>query len=252
MDTLKSDGGSAVQLSTMEHAQSKLRDEYAAALGERIRHCRGSISREEFAKRLDLHVNTVGKFERGVTIPDAHTIIRMAEVGGCKAQWLLTGAEPSSGVKKSVRAVETANYVFVPHFDVQMSAGNGVFSDVETVIAMRPFDIAFIRHDLGIAHNDLALVSVVGNSMEPELRSRDTTLLDLKATDVVTEGVHAIRLDDALMLKKVQRLPGRVLRVSSTNQDYAPFDIAGGDDEADTERDFAVLGRVRWGGKTFN
>jgi phage repressor protein C with HTH and peptisase S24 domain len=140
--------------------------------------------------------------------------------------------------------------VYVPHFDVSVSAGNGVFCDVEQVIAMRPFEAAFIRVVLGIAHNELVLVSVVGNSMEPLLRSRDTTMLDLRDNDVHTEGIHAIRLDGALMLKKLQRLPGKVLRVSSANSEYAPFEIDGSDDES--QRDFAVLGRVRWGGVTFN
>jgi phage repressor protein C with HTH and peptisase S24 domain len=208
------------------------------------------MTREEFARKLDLHVNTIGKFERGLTVPDAFALLRMAEAGRCPAEWLLTGEVRSTKVERSVHAVESGEYVYVPHFDVSVSAGNGVFCDVEQVIAMRPFEAAFIRVVLGIAHNELVLVSVVGNSMEPLLRSRDTTMLDLRDNDVHTEGIHAIRLDGALMLKKLQRLPGKVLRVSSANSEYAPFEIDGSDDES--QRDFAVLGRVRWGGVTFN
>ncbi|UMT89772.1 helix-turn-helix domain-containing protein [Paracidovorax citrulli] len=240
MDTLKS---------AAPHPSDEVRDTYASALGDRIRKCRGTLTREDFARRLELHVNTIGKFERGLTVPDAFVLLRMAEVGGCQVQWLLTGEEPTPSVPKNIRAVEVGSYVFVPHFDVQLSAGHGVFADVETVLAMRPFDAKFIRQELGISHDDLALVSVVGNSMEPYLRSRDTTLLDRRANDVGAEGIHAIRLDGALMLKFVQRLPGKVLRVSSANQDYAPFEVTGTEE---TERDFAVLGRVRWGGVTFN
>jgi hypothetical protein len=83
--------------------------------------------------------------------------------------------------------------------------------------------------------------------MEPYLRSRDTVLLDLRARDVSTEGLHGIRLDGALMIKLLQRLPGR-LRISSTNSEYAPFDV----DAVQEQRDFCVLGRVRWGGVTFD
>jgi len=234
----------------MDRPSNELRDAYAVSLGERIRSCRGGVSREEFARKLDLHVNTIGKFERGITIPDAFALLRMAEIGKCPAEWLLTGQVKSDKVERAVRAVDVGDYVYVPHFDVAMSAGNGAFCDVEQVIAMRPFDAKFIRQELGIGHNDLALVSVVGNSMEPLLRSRDTTLLDLRAKDVLTEGIHAIRLDGALMLKQLQRLPGKVLRVSSSNPEYSPFEIEGSDEEA--QRDFSVLGRVRWGGVTFN
>jgi len=234
----------------MDRPSNELRDAYAASLGERIRSCRAGFTREEFARRLDLHVNTIGKFERGITIPDAFALLRMAEIGKCPAEWLLTGQVKSDKIERSVQAVEVGEYIYVPHFDVALSAGNGVFCDVERVVAMRPFDAKFIRQDLGIAHNELALVSVIGNSMEPLLRSRDTTMLDLRAKDVLTEGIHAIRLDGALMLKQLQRLPGKVLRVSSSNPEYSPFEIEGSD--AESHRDFSVLGRVRWGGVTFN
>lgn len=234
----------------MDKPSNELRDAYAASLGERIRSCRSGMTREEFARKLDLHVNTIGKFERGLTIPDAFALLRMAEVGKCPAEWLLTGEEKTGKVDRSVRAVESGDYIYVPHFDVAMSAGNGVFCDVERVIAMRPFDAGFIRHELGIKHDELVLVSVIGNSMEPLLRSRDTTMLDLRAKDVLTEGIHAIRLDGALMLKQLQRLPGKVLRVSSANSEYSSFDIDGSDESS--QRDFSVLGRVRWGGVTFS
>lgn len=233
----------------MDKPSNELRDAYALALGDRIRSCRSGTTREEFAKKLDLHVNTIGKFERGLTIPDAFALLRMAEIGKCTPEWLLTGEIKSTGVERSVLAVEDGDYVYVPHFNVALCAGNGVFSDVESVLTMRPFDRRFIRSELGISHNELALVSVEGNSMEPILRSKDTTLLDRRANEVHSDGIHAIRLDGALMLKILQRLPGRVLRASSANSEYAPFDIDLSDESV---RDFCVLGRVRWGALTFN
>lgn len=225
------------------------RDEYAAALGDRIRQVRGRTTREELAGRLNLHVNTLGKFERGISMPDAFTLVTLAAQLQCSPQWLLTGVETSVKVARSVRAVETADYVYVPHFDIKIAAGHGAFSDVEQVGAMRPFARGFIRGELGIAHDELALVTVVGSSMEPYMHSKDTVLVDLRTCDVHTEGIHAIRLDGGLMIKRLQRLPGRVLRASSSNAEYLPFDISL---EEDSERDFEVLGRVRWGGIVFH
>lgn len=225
---------------------------YSRALGERIRTCRGAASREAFKDFLGVHVNTVGKFERGESMPDAQTLVLIAEHGRRSAQWLLTGEDFAGGaalVPRSLRAMEAGSYVYVPHFDIQASAGNGFFNDIETVKAMRPFDVSYIRNDLGIQHDELALITVVGTSMEPDLHSRDTVMLDLRSRDVLTEGIHAVRLDGALLVKKLQRLPGRVLRVASSNSAYSSFDIEGRDD---TDRDFAVIGRVRWGGVTFN
>eukprot|EP01012_Entosiphon_sulcatum_P033709 TRINITY_DN42682_c0_g1_i1.p1 TRINITY_DN42682_c0_g1~~TRINITY_DN42682_c0_g1_i1.p1 ORF type:complete len:232 (+),score=37.03 TRINITY_DN42682_c0_g1_i1:490-1185(+) len=223
--------------------------DFATALGERVRSARGRTSREDLAQALGVHVNTVSKIERGESMPNAFALTQLAEITGAPLLWLLTGKGADDGVEKSIHAVEKGSYVFVPHFDIQASAGVGIFNDIETVLTMRPFDAKYIRGTLGIAHNDLALITVVGSSMQPSLKSKDTVLLDLHANQVQTEGIHAIRIDGALLVKKVQRLPGRTLRISSENPAYESFDIVGTEE---IERDFSVIGRVRWGGVTFD
>lgn len=233
----------------MSKEMSQDEKDYAALLGERVRLARGKVSREQMALALAVHVNTVSKFERGESMPGPFALMQIATATGCSVYWLLTGKNAEGGVEKSLQAVEQAGYIYVPHFDVQASAGEGIFNDIETVVAMRPFDATYIRNTLGIAHNDLALITVIGTSMQPQLHSRDTVMLDLRARQVQTEGIHAIRIDGALLVKKVQRLPGRTLRVSSANDAYESFDIVGTEE---VERDFSVIGRVRWGGVTFD
>jgi phage repressor protein C with HTH and peptisase S24 domain len=226
---------------------------YARALAERIRACRGSGNRAWFAQQLGVHVNTVGKLERGETLPDALTLLKIADIGKRSVQWLVTGIEPggeaAEGVPLSLRAVDSGSYVHVPHFDINASAGHGnLFNSIESVIAMRPFDQSFIRGELGIAHDELALIFVVGPSMEPLLHSHDTVLVDLKAGyEAFNDGIHVIRLDQALLIKQVQKIPGKAFRIRSLNEDYASFDIKGTEE---AERDFAIIGRVRWAGVT--
>jgi phage repressor protein C with HTH and peptisase S24 domain len=225
---------------------------YSRELGERIRLCRGAMSRREFAQRLGVHLNTVGKLERGETQPDAELCLAIAAIGQRTVGWLVTGTTGSpdaATVGHSVHAVSAGEFIYVPHFDINASAGHGnVFTSRESVISMRPFDQAFIRGELGINHSEIALIFVVGPSMEPLLHSRDTVLIDLRGGyDTFNDGIYVIRLDQALLVKQVQKLPGRVFRIRSLNSDYATFDIKG-DEEAD--RDFAIIGRVRWAGVT--
>jgi phage repressor protein C with HTH and peptisase S24 domain len=92
------------------------------------------------------------------------------------------------------------------------------------------------------------MCSVTGTSAMPDLKPRDTVMVDLRDRSVANEGLHIVRLDDALMLKKLQRLPGKVLRVSSKNPEYPPFEIRSFEE---SQRDFEVIGRVRWGGITY-
>ena len=175
-------------------------------------------------------------------------VAKLCSIGERSPHWFLTGEQVRAGTPaRQTAAVEVNGYVFVPHFNVQASAGDGVFNDVEKVIAMRPFDPAFIRGDLRINHSEIAMCQVIGRSAEPKFSSHDMVLLDRRDRDVHSEGVHVVRIDGDLFVKVLQRLPGRVLRVSSYNAEYTPFEISGADD---AERDFAVIGRVRWAGVT--
>lgn len=242
-------------LAKASHAAARVA--YMIMFGQRCRKAREEIGMEigDAAVKMGVHRNTVWNIERGDSLPDAFDLEVMARIYQTTTAQLLSGsgsggAKGAVGVPKNVRAISFGGYIYVPEFDVHVSAGNGFFNDLESVTTMRPFDEAYIRGELGIRHDELALIKVVGQSMEPDLRSRDTTLVDLQDREVFTDGIHILRLDGALLIKKVQRLPGRVLRISSSNPSFEPFDIQGGDDDGD--RDFAVLGRVRWAGVTFN
>jgi phage repressor protein C with HTH and peptisase S24 domain len=221
---------------------------YSELFGARLRELRGDLSRADLALKLGVHVNTIGKFERGDSLPDAYLTSKLCSIGRRSPQWLITGTHGFDGTPdKDIKAVELGTYIYVPHFDIQASAGNGSFGDVEKVLAMRPFDSGFIRGELGIYHPDIAICQVAGRSAEPRFNAKDIVMIDRRDIDVRTEGLHIVRMDGALFVKLLQRLPGKVLRVSSHNAEFQPFDISTSDD---AERDFDVIGRVRWGGVT--
>ncbi|MXR36696.1 hypothetical protein GQF02_06905 [Neisseriaceae bacterium B2N2-7] len=81
--------------------------------------------------------------------------------------------------------------------------------------------------------------------MDPVLKDRDVIMLDTSRRDANHEGIYVIRLDDMLMVKQLQRLPGWKLRVSSANPAYASFDV----DLSNAEEGVAVIGKVVWFGR---
>lgn len=264
-----------VSMDTIEDEQGA-QESVLAALAARVRQARGDMLQRTLAEAVGVHANTIGKLERGLVPPDSNLLLAIGRATGHSAAWLLLGdpyprtpfappqAEEGPGqavarghlyeapaaltVPRSLQAVDTGGYVYVPHFDVHASAGPGFFNDVEHVLAMRPFDAQYIRGKLGIKHNELALLNLVGRSYEPYLHSGDVTMVDRRDRESL-EGPHAIRLDGALLVKQLQRMPGKVLRVSSKNAEFQPFDIVPSEDE---ERDFEVIGRLRWAGITMN
>lgn len=241
----------------------------AEAMGLRFKEARGKLSQKQLADLVGVHYNSISKVERGHE-PGTRLLLDIAHATNTSAAWLLTGevyekvtSQVTEGHRaqeaaaaygnafvpsKNTTAIERGEYVYVPHFDIRVSAGNGVFNDLENVIAMSPFDAGYIRNKLGISHCDIALVNVTGRSMEPRLHSGDVAMLDRRDKEAL-EGDHVIRLDGMLYVKTLQRMPGRVLRVTSRNAEFAPFDIK---PDEDNQRDFEVIGRLRWAGITLN
>lgn len=60
-------------------------------LAERIREVRGTLSRKEFADSLFIHVNTLGRYERGEGEPDATVISKLCDIFDVDPGWLILG-----------------------------------------------------------------------------------------------------------------------------------------------------------------
>ena len=70
---------------------------HAAQVGERIRQIRAERTLDEFAKELGVKNPTVYRYETD-RIPDAETLVHIADLGTVSVDWLLTGKNPPSHV----------------------------------------------------------------------------------------------------------------------------------------------------------
>ena len=85
----------------------------------------------------------------------------------------------------------------------------------------------------------LSAIRVSGDSMEPLLRDGDEILVDCTPRPL-RDGIHVVRVDGTLLVKRVQTgIPGRVM-LESENTAYRPVALA----PAEVE----VIGRVVWKG----
>lgn len=186
--------------------------------------------------------------ERGVTLGDV--------IAGRTAQRLAQGFElmHASASLKNTSATppllpasnaDEGDYVSIPLYDIQASAGHGALVDAEQVVDFLHFKQDWIRAELRAKPADLYLICVDGESMEPTLRTGDIILIDHRDQGVARDGIYVMRMDGALLVKRLQRKPGGLLRVSSDNQAYEPFDISLGNERDD----LAVVGRVVWSGR---
>jgi phage repressor protein C with HTH and peptisase S24 domain len=89
----------------------------------------------------------------------------------------------------------------------------------------------------------LSLIQVDGDSMSPTLNHGDDIMVDNRAaTGPLRDGIHVIRLDDALMVKRLASGPGGRLSVLSDNPAYPGWPDVDG-------TTVAIIGRVVWAGR---
>ncbi|QPC97925.1 MULTISPECIES: LexA family transcriptional regulator [Qipengyuania] len=129
------------------------------------------------------------------------------------------------------------DWVEVQRLPLDASAGPGAFSAEEISFDSFRFSRRWLR-EMGLEGADLTAIRVEGDSMEPLLRSGDEIFVDRNKR--AGEGVHVVRIGDALHVKQVQaRGPGHIALISA-NDAYAPIELAR--DEVE------VIGRVVWKG----
>jgi hypothetical protein len=89
----------------------------------------------------------------------------------------------------------------IPKLSVGASAGPGAIPDRETLAGKIGFDEKWLRKQ-GLDPAMLSLIQVDGDSMSPTLNHGDDIMVDNRAaTGPLRDGIHVIRLDDALMVK---------------------------------------------------
>lgn len=141
--------------------------------------------------------------------------------------------------------VDRSDYVSIPLYDVHADAGDGAVVDSELVVDVLHFKQEWLRAELRASPADLYLINVDGESMEPTLRPGDIILVDNRDQAQARDGIYVLRMANTLLVKRLQRLPGGVIKVSSDNPAYSPFEI-----HADNvDEGFAIIGRVVWSGR---
>jgi phage repressor protein C with HTH and peptisase S24 domain len=149
----------------------------------------------------------------------------------------LLGGTPADVVEEQL--------VSVPRLDVQASAGPGALEAEERRLGRIGFDAAWLRL-LGLSGGGpgrLSVIRVDGDSMAPTLSDGDEILVDGDdGAERLRDGIYVLRLEGALIVKRLALGPGGRISVRSDNEAYP-----GWPDLDPAEID--VVGRVVWVGR---
>lgn len=148
------------------------------------------------------------------------------------------GVEPGGGGLPLSRAGRPSDWVDVPRLDLGASAGPGALASSEIPVGHLRFSSRWLKAQ-GLDPTMLTAIEVQGDSMEPTLRDGDEILVD-RSVRALRAGVHVIRLDDVLLVKRLAPAPGGAVEVISDSPAYGRLVRPRGEVE--------VVGRVVWKG----
>lgn len=165
----------------------------------------------------------------------------LAEFLGVAEAELGAPEQKSEGADPRIKALRgkfpvNQDWLEIPRLAVGASAGPGALGAVEEPIGAFRFSARWLR-GLGFDPAMLSAIQVEGDSMEPLLRDGDEILVD-QTPRPLRDGIHVVRVGDALLVKRVQTgVPGKLI-LESANPAYRPIEL----DPADVH----VVGRVVW------
>lgn len=220
---------------------------------KKIRSLRESLglSQVDFSKETSIPLSSLRKMETGhssVGLSTIDKIIRVPKLE-CYSLWLMTGhVAPESGQispNDDLLPVKDSGHISLPLFEVSASAGAGVLVEVENQVQSISFEPSWLRSEIGVNPNDVFLMFVDGDSMYPTLKNESMIMVD-RHLNGMSDGIYVLRHESNLLVKRLQMLPGGIIKVKSDNSMYEPWEINKSQlDGVDLE----LIGRVVWTGQ---
>ena len=201
----------------------------------------GGFNQKSLARAAGLNETAVRDILIGKSRHPRHdTVQKIATALDCTAAQLI---EPNGAPQAGDQATHADELVFVPIYEVAAAAGDGIVIDAEYETGRLAFRYDWLRSVTSATPDDLAVITVHGDSMYPTLADGDTILVDLKQRTAGIDGVYIIRFGEFVLVKRLLIDPvRREVIISCDNENYprlAPVDPT----------DVDIAGRVIWVGR---
>lgn len=190
------------------------------ALAKRLRlisdRCGGP---SRLAEKAGVNPSIVSRCLAEENSPNLASASALARAGGVTLDWFATG-------QGSPDILDSGMEEGVQFFDLQAGAGPGLvapdYNPDEQRIAL---PITQIRRQSGATSTDLCALLAGGDSMEPTIQNGALLLLD-RSVQHPREGIHVIQRGNDVLVKRIQPLGTRNVRLISDNPRYSPEDMA--------------------------
>jgi len=220
------------------------------------------ITQKNFSEITSIPLSTLTKIESNYSnagLPIIDKIISLPQFE-MYTLWLMKNVDapeygqftPSNNSNMETKNTETSileslknQHIQLPFYEVSASAGSGLLAEVEEQPKTISFEPNWLRSEVGVCPTNVFLMLVEGDSMQPTLKNGSMIMVN-KDVDNLSDGIYVMRYDNNLLVKRLQMLPGGIIRVKSDNSMYDPWEIT--KSQLDGE-ELALIGRVVWTGQ---
>jgi phage repressor protein C with HTH and peptisase S24 domain len=205
---------------------------------ERLKSITKTKTNTALADALKVNESTIRSWKNRGTIP-YEQCLKVSETYDCTMDWLL------KGVQNETPPNVNGQLVTIPFYDVEASAGHGALVESDQYEKLITFSPDYIRNEIGVNPNNVFLMLARGDSMYPTIKDGAMIMVE-KDLEHLNDGIFVLRLNNALLVKRLNILPTGTIKVLSDNKMYEPYEIDAKLLEADNVE---VLGRVVWSGQ---
>ncbi|MCB4826716.1 helix-turn-helix domain-containing protein [Providencia rettgeri] len=184
------------------------------------------MTQAELADAVGVSPQSVQQWETS-TEPRKNRVMKIAEILGVDANWLLFG-RPDSENRKDVVKIELEDdsnvqgRYKVEILDIEVSAGAGVMvldDFIETITAIEYSAEEAKRLFGGRPAETVKMITVKGDSMSETFEPRDQIFVDITVNHFDGDGIYVFILDNQLYIKRLQ-MQYKKLAVISDNPRY--------------------------------
>lgn len=194
-------------------------DQFPARLKQAV----GDKSIRGFARDCGFSDTVLRQYLNGQSEPTRPALLAIARTANISVEWLATG-----------------QCVTAPHDLSQALAEKYTYKEPLA------FETDWLQTEFPDSFENLMLVQMVDDSMEPTLPIKALVLVDTTDRDLgaVTHGIYLLKLDDRILVKRLQYVAEKTIRVLSDNAAYEAFSLV----LSSPSSGLSLMGRVIWVG----
>lgn len=226
----------------------------------RLKQATGTTTDTDLAKALGIKQGAISAAKRTVQIPPVW-VAKISKGFSVSADWLFYGTGPMRRDPAQVAPTEvqtscpiptddlqwmdpeaapSMGYALVPKVKARLCAGTGSLETEGEVIGYYAFKLDFLQRKG--RPKEMVLMDVAGDSMEPDVWSGDTVLIDESQRDIIAGAMFAVGIEQEVYVKYLHRIPGKLV-LKSKNPEYDSIEVDMNGDLAGAVR---IIGRVVW------